>query len=94
MMEDCGICFKVRQISAVEREYIAPELLPTWSYAQELLLGRLRDDPPTARYAFLHEGILRGYLPKLGEHGKDAAISGSTAAGSDAGYDGLIIERG
>ena len=25
-------------------------------------------------YAFLHEGILRGYLSKLGEHAKDAAI--------------------
>ena len=42
------------------------------------MLGRLRDDPPdaeaTARYAFLHEGVLRGYLSKLGEHAKDAAI--------------------
>jgi internalin A len=42
------------------------------------LLGRLRNDPPdaeaTARYAFLHDGILRGYLSKLGEHAKEAAI--------------------
>ncbi len=78
MMESCGICFKLRKLSDDEWEYIAPELLPTWSDAQEQLLGRLRDDAPdaeaTARYAFLHEGILRGYLSKLGEHAKDAAI--------------------
>jgi internalin A len=78
MMESCGICFEVRKLPNGESEYIAPELLPEWSDAQELLLGRLRDDPPeaeaTARYAFLHEGILRGYLSKLGEHAKDAAI--------------------
>jgi internalin A len=78
MMESCGICFKVREISYDEWEYIAPELLPKWSDVQELLLGRLSDDPPdaeaSARYAFLHEGVLRGYLSKLGEHAKDAAI--------------------
>ena len=64
MMESCGICFKVRKFSDDEWEYIAPELLPEWSDVQEQLLGRLRDDPPdataTARYAFLHEGILPG----------------------------------
>jgi internalin A len=86
MMESCGICFKVRELPQQEQlawrdkewEYLAPELLPKWSDAQEQLLGRLRDDPPdaeaSARYAFLHEGILRGYLSKLGEHAKDAAI--------------------
>jgi internalin A len=78
MMESCGICFKVRKLSNDEWEYIAPELLPEWSDAQELLFGRLRDDPPdaeaTARYTFLHEGVLRGYLSKLGKHAKDAAI--------------------
>jgi internalin A len=46
--------------------------------AQEQLLGRLRGDPPdataTARHVFLHDGVLRGYLSKLGEHAKDAAI--------------------
>jgi internalin A len=89
MMESCGICFRVRELPHAsqgeqlawrdkEWEYLAPELLPEWSDAQERLLGRLRDDPPsaeaTASYAFLHEGILRGYLSKLGEHAKDAAI--------------------
>jgi internalin A len=77
-MESCGICFRVRELPNDEWEYIAPELLPQWSDAQEQLLGRLRDDPPdaeaTAQYTFLHEGILRGYLSKLGEYAKDAAI--------------------
>jgi internalin A len=78
MMESCGICFKVRKLPDNEWEYIAPDLLPTWSNAQELLLGRLRDDPPdaeaTAGYAFIHEGILRGYLSKIGLQAGDAAI--------------------
>jgi internalin A len=78
MMESCGICFKVRELPGGEWEYLAPELLPAWSEVQELLLGRLRDDPPnaeaTARYAFLHEGVLRGYLSKLGNYAKDAPI--------------------
>jgi internalin A len=88
MMESCGICFRVRELPRAsqegdendeqEWEYVAPDLLPEWSNAQELLLGRLRDDPPdaeaTASYDFLHEGVLRGYLSKLGEHAKDAAI--------------------
>jgi internalin A len=78
MMESCGICFKVRKLPDNEWEYIAPDLLPEWSDAQELLLGRLRYDPPeaeaTASYAFLHEGILRGYLSELGESAKDAPI--------------------
>jgi internalin A len=87
-MESCGICFRVRELPRAshdgnendekEWEYIAPELLPKWSDAQELLFGRLREDPPdaeaSARYTFLHEGVLRGYLSKLGEYAKDAAI--------------------
>jgi internalin A len=77
MMESCGISFRVRELPNDEWEYIAPELLPKWSDVQEQLLGRLRDDPPdaeaTAKYAFLHEGILRGYLSKLGGHAKEAA---------------------
>jgi internalin A len=78
MMESCGICFRLRELSYDEWEYLAPELLPPWSDVQELLLGRLRDDPPTAeaeaRYAFLHEGVLRGYLSKIGQRVKDAAV--------------------
>jgi internalin A len=78
MMESCEICFKALRLSDEEWEYIAPELLPEWAGAQEQLLGRLRDEPPTseciARYPFLHEGILRSYLSRLGGHAKDAAV--------------------
>jgi internalin A len=79
MMENCGICFKVRELSEGEWEYIAPELLAEFSDVgvQEQLQGRLHDDPPgaeaAAHYPFLHEGILRSYLSKLGEHAKDSA---------------------
>src|SRR6516164_2481499 len=85
MMESCSICFRVRELPRASQEgdeedweCVAPELLLEWSDAQELLLGRLRDDPPdadaTASYAFLHEGILRGYLSKIGQQAGDAAI--------------------
>jgi internalin A len=78
MMKSCGICFSARRLPDGEWEYIAPELLPAWSDAQEQLLGRLREDPPTAEaeahYPFLHEGILRGYLSKIGQHAKDAPV--------------------
>ena len=47
-MESCGICFKVRGLPNDRWEYIAPELLPEWSAAQEQLLGRLRDEQPTS----------------------------------------------
>jgi internalin A len=86
MMQSCGICFRVRELQHdshrigedKEWEYLAPELLPPWSDAQQQLLGRLREDQAAAeaeaRYAFLHEGVLRGYLSKIGQHAKDAPI--------------------
>jgi internalin A len=48
MMESCGICFRVRELPHAsqgeqlawrdkEWEYLAPELLPEWSDAQERL---------------------------------------------------------
>jgi internalin A len=79
MMESCGICFKVRRLSDEEWEYIAPELLPEWPEAQtSLLSGRIPKDHPMAeaeaRYSFLHEGVLRGYLSKIGQQAGDAAI--------------------
>ena len=78
-MESCGICFKVRELLNDEWEYIAPELLPTWSEAQKsLLAGRIPKGHPMAEaeanYTFLHEGVLRGYLSKIGQQAGDAAI--------------------
>jgi hypothetical protein len=79
MMESCGICFKVRRLPNGEWEYIAPELLPTWSEAQKsLLAGRIPKGHPIAEaeaiYPFLHEGVLRGYLSKIGQQAGDAAL--------------------
>jgi GTPase SAR1 family protein/pimeloyl-ACP methyl ester carboxylesterase len=87
MMESCGICFRVRELPQQEQlpwwdkewEYIAPELLPTWSEAQKsLLTGRIPMGLPMAeaeaRYAFLHEGVLRGYLSKIGLQAGDSAL--------------------
>jgi hypothetical protein len=78
MMESRGICFKVRGLPNGEWEYLAPEFLPEWSDVRELLLGRVRNDPPnaeiTARYPFLREDLLRDYLLKLGNHAPNAPI--------------------
>ena len=74
MMVSCGICFAVG-----DGEYIAPELLPERSEAQEkLLAGRISVATPEAEqvfaYGFLHEGLLRNFLSKIGEQAKDAAV--------------------
>jgi internalin A len=79
MMESCGICFKVRKLANDDWEYIAPELLPEWPEAQTSQLpGRIPKDHPMAeaeaRYPFLHEGVLRGYLSKIGQQAGHAAI--------------------
>ena len=82
MMESCGICFRVRKVSddrqQAEWEYLAPELLPEWSVAQDWLLGRMQgggdDTRVEVRYRFLHEGILRGFLSRLGQQAGDAAL--------------------
>ncbi len=82
MMESCGICFRVRDVSndrqESEWEYLAPELLPEWSVAQDWLLGRMQGDGDETRvevrYRFLHEGILRGFLSRLGQQAGDAAL--------------------
>jgi internalin A len=65
MMESCGICFEERN---GESEYIAPELLPKWSGVQELLLGRLRDDPSDATATGRQQRAALG-RPDLGLHG-------------------------
>jgi hypothetical protein len=86
MMESYGICFKVRELSDHEWEYIAPELLPEWSEAQKSLLpGRIPKGHPMAeaeaRYAFLHEGVLRGYLSRSVNRLAMLPFTGNTAVG-------------
>ncbi len=81
-MESCGICFKItvprHDDANQEPEYLAPELLPDWSATRRQLLGRLSDHAPDAevsvQYRFLHEGILRGFLSRIGRRAGDAAI--------------------
>jgi internalin A len=79
MMESSGICFKCRLLADGQWEYVAPELLPDRSAAEEsLLAGRLLTNPAeveaNARYKFLHEGVLRNYLSRIGQRAGDAAI--------------------
>jgi internalin A len=82
MMESCGICFKARNLSGdrtqPEWEYLAPELLPEWSIAQDWLLGRMQggreDVSAEVMYPFLHEGIVRVFLSRIGEKAGDAPV--------------------
>ena len=82
MMRSCGICFQARNLSGdrsrPEWEYIAPELLPEWSGVQDQLFGRLQEAAPAAganvHYPFLHEGILRTFLSRIGNKAGDSAV--------------------
>ena len=73
MMKSCGICFEVER-----GEYVAPELLPPYSDALEPMLGSLRNDPDylgfVVEYPFLHDGILRDMLSRLGSLAGKLAI--------------------
>jgi internalin A len=77
MMADCGICFRVRALRDQEWEYIAPELLPGWPEAERKILIPAQVSEPRAqaeaRFSFLHEGILRDYLSRIGKHAGNAA---------------------
>ena len=78
-MVSCGICFSIGDRSGGEAEYLAPELLPPWNEAQRMLLaGRVPGDTPVAqvevRYLFLHEGILRNFLSRIGRQAGESAI--------------------
>ncbi len=84
MMLSCGICFRVRNLAAPGRDavwdYAAPDLLPDFADrgVQDQLAGWVPETPPTAaataRFGFLHEGILRTFLSRVGEQGRDAAV--------------------
>lgn len=89
MMQSCGICFRVGR-----HEYVAPELLPPYASAFDAMLASLRADPDHVGFAidypFLHEGVLRGFLSRVGTRAGDNAIYWKygcwfheTVAGSD-----------
>ena len=84
MMIGCGICFRMRKLSDEGEwpevwEYAAPDHLPTLAEFQRLYPNIELPDPQTARVAvkvdfrFLHDGLLRSLLVRLGEVGKSAA---------------------
>jgi internalin A len=84
MMLDCSICFRFRKLSA-ERErpevwqYAAPDHLPTLAEFEEHQPNIELPDPATATVAaqlpfrFLHDGLLRSLLARIGEIGKTSA---------------------
>jgi len=82
LMRSCGICFPASNTAPNgdqgQREYIAPDLLPKWSEAKAAVLDRLRTGPPdnetTLRYSFLHEGVLRTILSRIGEQAGEDAV--------------------
>lgn len=81
MMESCGICFSLdpRHEQVEDREYIALELLPLRSRAhEELLSGRIPSGRPDAQiraqYPFLHDGLMRQFLSRIGKKAGRAAV--------------------
>ena len=82
LMRSCGICFPVSSTApngdARQREYIAPDLLPEWSEAQATVLDKLQSEPADhetkLHYSFLHEGVLRTILSRIGEQAGEGAV--------------------
>jgi internalin A len=76
-MEQCGICFRANPRSEAVPEYIAPELLPPWGAEHERRFRQKMKDATgagvTATFSLLHDGILRGFLAKLGTRAGDRA---------------------
>ena len=80
LMQACGICFPTRKLRIDRQEfqeYIAPELLPDWEGVQSQLRGRIPDAPADVtdrlHYKFLHDGVLRGILSRIGREAQDNA---------------------
>jgi internalin A len=90
MMQQCGICFRANrdydeQHRALEAVYIAPELLPEWKEIREReyhwTAGRTPDAKVTLRYRFLHEGVFRGLVSKIGQQAREGAHYGKQGCG-------------
>ena len=78
LMEQCHICFRVREVPGQrdEYEYIAPELLPTWDDYRAVRFRDFLKSPRltvTLRYDFLHDGVFRGLLSRIGDRTKEFA---------------------
>ncbi len=89
MMQECGICFRVDRRDdnghAVEPLYIAPELLPDWGAIRESEYHWTDNTPcsarATLRYRFLHEGVFRGLISKIGSQAGEGAHYGKQGCG-------------
>ncbi|MCA3313965.1 MAG: hypothetical protein ING06_12905 [Roseomonas sp.] len=75
MMTSCGICFVYRKGAAGTEEsdetlYLAPEFLPERAVIQGQIDATWGEGPATHRqvftYAFLHEGLIRNVISRLG----------------------------
>jgi len=80
MMESCGICFRTKRLNPgknpAEYENIAPDWLPGFE-ARATLHSREKtpgDAEATARFRFLHDGVVRSLLAKVGNQFGDNAI--------------------
>ncbi len=81
MMEECDICFRSgeRQVGAQkEPVYVAPELLhDNPETVRRVLADRVPTERPTAtataRFRFLHDGVLRSVLARIGRDFGDRA---------------------
>jgi len=73
LMQQCGTCFAVDDV-----HYIAPELLPPLQERKNAVDRIWRGAEAAAsvklRYEFLHEGIVRAMLCKIGRKAGDAAV--------------------
>ncbi|MCB9552660.1 MAG: hypothetical protein H6705_12440 [Myxococcales bacterium] len=75
LMRSCGICFRQgddhRREESDDDEYIAPDLLPDEAAVAEHLAGRWDEGTPTRTlthdYDFLHPGLFRGLMARIGE---------------------------
>jgi len=82
MMRSCGICFpadtRANGLEESQHEFIVPDLLPEWSQARASIIDRLRagaaDEEANVKYRFLHDGILRSFLAKIGDQAGDDAV--------------------
>lgn len=90
MMQQCGICFRANrdydeQHRSLEAVYIAPELLPEWREIREREYhwtdSRAADARVTLRYRFLHEGVFRGLVSKIGKQAGEGAHYGKQGCG-------------
>ena len=90
MMQECGICFRANpthdeQHRSQEGIYIAPELLPDWGAIRESEYHWTDKTPceasATLRYRFLHEGVFRGLISKIGSQAGEGAHYGKQGCG-------------